>query len=169
MFVLNRAPIKSPSSDDDITKLQTTLNNILHCLTDALYLLPDSSPKVTGELQILNSVELEALKHDILYRANYISTGLECTENIILKLTDLTPLSEYGAKNYFQRIQVLGMENKRCNEELKGMSEKCRAILNELNSNVKVFINDSIDKDIAIHNTENIMEMVLNEMYKINW
>ncbi|OII73034.1 uncharacterized protein cubi_02265 [Cryptosporidium ubiquitum] len=168
MFFSNRAPIPSPSSNDKITKLQTTLNNILHCLTDALYLLPDLAPKVTSSLQLEEGEELNAAKHDILYRANYISTGFECTNNLISEMRHLKPLNGEKAEIFLEKIEELKAKNENCIRELNNVSEECIIVLDKLNISISKYVEDSINKSIMLSDTENKMNMTLGEIYEIN-
>ncbi|KAJ1609507.1 hypothetical protein OIY81_267 [Cryptosporidium canis] len=168
MLFSSRAPISSPNSEDTITKLQTTLNNILHCLTDALYLLPDLAPKVTCCLQLDDDREVDAARHDILYRANYISMGFECSNDLISKMTHLKPLNGDLANSFLKKLEELRIQNEGNIKELINTSKECKTVLKKINANVNKYIEDSISKCIKLNDTENKMDMTPGEIYEIS-
>ncbi|KAK9171963.1 Uncharacterized protein cmbei_6001400 [Cryptosporidium meleagridis] len=138
-------------------------------IQDALYLLPDLAPKITSSLELEEGEELNAVKHDILYRANYISTGFECANDLISKMRQLRPLNGEDAESYLKKIEELRSKNDNCVRELKSVSEECKIVLDKLNMDIRKYVEDSINKNIISNDTENKMNMTLGEMYEINY
>lgn len=133
-----------------------------------MYLLPDLAPKVTRSLQLEENEELNAVKHDILYRANYISTGFECTNDLISEMRHLKPLNGSRAEVFLNKIKELNIRNENCIKELNNVSRECTVVLNKLNLSINKYVEDSINKKIMLNDTENKMIMTLGEIYEIN-
>ncbi|POM82909.1 Helicase associated domain (HA2) family protein [Cryptosporidium meleagridis] len=133
-------------------------------IQDALYLLPDLAPKITSSLELEEGEELNAVKHDILYRANYISTGFECANDLISKMRQLRPLNGEDAESYLKKIEELRSKNDNCVRELKSVSEECKIVLDKLNMDIRKYVEDSINKNIISNDTENKMNMTLGEI-----
>lgn len=111
---------------------------------------------------------LDAAKHDVLYRANYISEGFELANNLISEMSQLEPLNGAKARCFLERFKEIRIRNENIIRELIDTSNECRAVLEQLNIGVNNYVNDLINDNIMLNNTENEMDMTLGEIYDIN-
>ncbi|KAL7069182.1 hypothetical protein ACR3K2_04390 [Cryptosporidium serpentis] len=149
MFSVGRAPIASPPSDDCISKLQTTLNNIIHCVTDALHILPETAPVISSSMDILGTKEeLTATKCDILYRANYIGSAFECLNTLIEELASLKPLIDTDGEIFIEKVESLKRENEMYNKTLHELTKECEEALIHIKKLIRSQVNDSINKQV---------------------
>lgn len=129
--------------------------------------MPDLAPKITCDLQIEDNQGLDDVKHDIVYRANYIAAGFECANELIAQISQMSPLRDSIGIEFLNQIRKLKLENNKCNDQLKETSNECKFILEDLNNCIGNYIVSSIDESINFVNSENTMELTLGEMYEI--
>lgn len=110
---------------------------------------------------------LDAAKHDVLYRANYISAGFELANDLISEMSQLEPLNGAKAKSFLEKVEELRIRNESVIKELIGTSDECRAVLEQLNVGINKYVDDLINENEMLNNTENKMDMTLGEMYDI--
>ncbi|KAK6588145.1 hypothetical protein RS030_7955 [Cryptosporidium xiaoi] len=160
-----RSPIPSPNSNDPITKLQISLNNVLQCIADTLNLVPENAPAITQDQKVDNEEAFSTVKEDIVRCANDISCWFESANNSISELGHLNSLKGTNGEKFLQKIRRLKERNIKCNIHLKETLDEFRKIYSCFDNEINNYIDSSIKEKKKIDNKLNKMELIFGEMY----